>query len=200
MSITGEPERRAAEGRRRARRRARRAVRHGRHPRRARATATAPERASGSRSTSCPRCSPRWSTRPPPTPRRASSRARMGNAHPSIAPYELFRTARRRAGPRRRQRPPVRRALRRARSCPSSPRDPRFATNPARVEHREALRADLEAGLAARPAADWARQLAAAPRAGRRRQRRRRRLRTRRLTRPRPDRRDRCARTAQTCG
>ncbi len=37
---------------------------------------------------------------------------RMGNRHPSIAPYELLRLRRRRARPRRRQRPPVRRALR----------------------------------------------------------------------------------------
>ena len=39
--------------------------------------------------------------------------------------------------------------------------DPRFATNGARVAHRVALRADLVARLATRPAAEWARELTA---------------------------------------
>jgi crotonobetainyl-CoA:carnitine CoA-transferase CaiB-like acyl-CoA transferase len=40
--------------------------------------------------------------------------------------------------------------------------DERFATNDLRVANREALRAQLEAALAARPRADWAERLAAA--------------------------------------
>ena len=79
------------------------------------------------------RCSRRWSTRPAPTRSAGVVPDRMGNRHPSIAPYELLRDRRRRAGPRRRQRPSVRRAVRRARRCRSWPIDPRFATNTARV-------------------------------------------------------------------
>jgi crotonobetainyl-CoA:carnitine CoA-transferase CaiB-like acyl-CoA transferase len=38
--------------------------------------------------------------------------------------------------------------------------DPRFATNPSRVEHRDALAAELTAALAGRAADEWAAQLA----------------------------------------
>jgi crotonobetainyl-CoA:carnitine CoA-transferase CaiB-like acyl-CoA transferase len=86
--------------------------------------------------------------------------ARIGNSHPSIAPYELLATGdgdlvlavgndRQFAG-----------------LCEELGRfelteDARFATNPARVEHRDALRAELERALAAAPAAEWAERLSA---------------------------------------
>ena len=79
---------------------------------------------------------------------------RMGNAHPSIAPYELLRAAdgdlvvavgtdRQFA------------ALADAIGRPGLARDERFTTNAARVAHRAALRAELEAALARRPVAAW---------------------------------------------
>jgi crotonobetainyl-CoA:carnitine CoA-transferase CaiB-like acyl-CoA transferase len=80
---------------------------------------------------------------------------RMGNEHPSIAPYELLACADgdlvlcvgndRQFG-----------ALCSVIGVPDLAGDPRFATNAARVEHRGALRAALEQRLATRPAADWA--------------------------------------------
>jgi crotonobetainyl-CoA:carnitine CoA-transferase CaiB-like acyl-CoA transferase len=86
---------------------------------------------------------------------------RSGNRHPSIAPYETFAAADRDL------------ALAGgndaifARLCdvldrPDLAADARFATNEARVAHREALAAELEAAFAARPAADWAERLNAA--------------------------------------
>ncbi|MET0601162.1 MAG: CoA transferase [Baekduia sp.] len=79
---------------------------------------------------------------------------RMGNAHPSIAPYELFPTAdgdlvlavgndKQFA------------ALCEAVGTPELARDERFATNGARVAHRGALRDALVARLAGRDAAAW---------------------------------------------
>jgi crotonobetainyl-CoA:carnitine CoA-transferase CaiB-like acyl-CoA transferase len=81
--------------------------------------------------------------------------ARMGNEHPSIAPYELLPCAdgdlvlcvgndRQFA------------ALCAVVGAPELAGDARFATNAARVEHRSALQAALEQRLAKRPAADWA--------------------------------------------
>jgi crotonobetainyl-CoA:carnitine CoA-transferase CaiB-like acyl-CoA transferase len=83
----------------------------------------------------------------------------MGNRHPSITPYETLATA---------DRPLVVAVgndgqfarLCRALGLPELAADPRFATNRARVEHREALAATLEAALAARGAADWVAVLA----------------------------------------
>ena len=85
---------------------------------------------------------------------------RLGNAHPSISPYELLETAdgdlvlavgnERQFG-----------ALCEVIGAPELAGDPRYATNGARVENRVALRADLVGRLAARPAADWARELTA---------------------------------------
>jgi crotonobetainyl-CoA:carnitine CoA-transferase CaiB-like acyl-CoA transferase len=80
---------------------------------------------------------------------------RMGNEHPSIAPYELLPCAdgdlvlcvgndRQFA------------ALCSVVGAPELAGDARFATNAARVEHRTALRAALKQRLATRPAADWA--------------------------------------------
>jgi crotonobetainyl-CoA:carnitine CoA-transferase CaiB-like acyl-CoA transferase len=85
---------------------------------------------------------------------------RMGNGHPSIAPYELFAAAdgdlviavgtdRQFA------------ALCDAVGRPELAADARFATNDARVAHRAELREALEAVLAARPAGDWADALTA---------------------------------------
>ena len=86
---------------------------------------------------------------------------RMGNAHPSIAPYELLPTAdgelvlavgndKQFA------------ALCEAVGDPELARDERFATNGARVAHREALRAALIARLAGRDATAWVTALSAA--------------------------------------
>ncbi|HET6510199.1 MAG TPA: CoA transferase [Baekduia sp.] len=76
---------------------------------------------------------------------------RMGNAHPSIAPYELYPTGdgdlvlavgndKQFAA---------------LRGVVGLAEDPRFATNASRVEHRDALRDALIAALATRPAAEW---------------------------------------------
>jgi crotonobetainyl-CoA:carnitine CoA-transferase CaiB-like acyl-CoA transferase len=79
---------------------------------------------------------------------------RVGNAHPSIAPYEVLPTGEgdlvlavgndRQFG-----------ALCEVVGAPELATDERFATNGARVASREALRAALVALLAARGAADW---------------------------------------------
>ncbi|MBB5616877.1 CaiB/BaiF CoA transferase family protein [Microcella frigidaquae] len=84
----------------------------------------------------------------------------LGNRHPSIAPYETLRCrdgmlavavgndaqfA----------------ALCRELGSPELASDPRFATNPARVAHRDQLEAALEALLAADDAAAWAARLLA---------------------------------------
>jgi crotonobetainyl-CoA:carnitine CoA-transferase CaiB-like acyl-CoA transferase len=76
---------------------------------------------------------------------------RMGNAHPSIAPYELYPTGDGDlvlAVGNDRQFAALREVVGLA-------DDARFATNAARVEHREALRDALVAALAARSAAAW---------------------------------------------
>ncbi|HWJ43442.1 MAG TPA: CoA transferase [Solirubrobacterales bacterium] len=85
---------------------------------------------------------------------------RMGNRHPSIAPYELLRCREgeivlavgndRQFG-----------ALCEALGARELADDGRFATNPGRVEHREELKPLLEAALAARPAAEWVELLTA---------------------------------------
>jgi crotonobetainyl-CoA:carnitine CoA-transferase CaiB-like acyl-CoA transferase len=83
---------------------------------------------------------------------------RMGNLHPSIAPYALFQAEdgelaiavgndKQFA------------ALCGALGVPELEGDPRFATNPARVAHRDELRNLLERALAAHPAAEWATRL-----------------------------------------
>jgi crotonobetainyl-CoA:carnitine CoA-transferase CaiB-like acyl-CoA transferase len=86
--------------------------------------------------------------------------ARLGNRHPSISPYEVYATA---AGElvlavgNDRQFA----ALCETIGAPELPADPRFATNPARVENRDALGAELERRLATRPAAEWSAELLA---------------------------------------
>jgi crotonobetainyl-CoA:carnitine CoA-transferase CaiB-like acyl-CoA transferase len=83
---------------------------------------------------------------------------RMGNAHPSIAPYELYETGEGRlalaVGNDRQFE-----ALCELLGDSEAPGDPRFATNSARVANREQLRARLEQGLAATSAAAWAARL-----------------------------------------
>jgi crotonobetainyl-CoA:carnitine CoA-transferase CaiB-like acyl-CoA transferase len=79
---------------------------------------------------------------------------RMGNRHPSIAPYELLRCAEGEivlAVGNDRQFSELCKVL----DEPGLAADERFAANPARVAHREELRARLETALADRPAAEW---------------------------------------------
>ncbi|WP_214370083.1 CaiB/BaiF CoA transferase family protein [Pseudonocardia sp. H11422] len=86
---------------------------------------------------------------------------RMGNQHPSIAPYELLRCADGDlvlAVGNDRQFVALCAVLGR----PDLALDPRFATNTDRVGHRAELRTELERLLAARPAAAWAADLTAA--------------------------------------
>ena len=78
----------------------------------------------------------------------------MGNAHPSIAPYEVFATA---------DRPIVLAVgndrqfvkLVEALDMPGLAKDERYATNSARVAHRAALKADVETSLRGRSADEW---------------------------------------------
>jgi crotonobetainyl-CoA:carnitine CoA-transferase CaiB-like acyl-CoA transferase len=79
---------------------------------------------------------------------------RLGNRHPSIAPYELLRCGEGEivlAVGNDRQFGDLCAVL----EEPELAAAERFATNSARVENREDLRPRLEAALAARPAADW---------------------------------------------
>ena len=86
---------------------------------------------------------------------------RMGNAHPSISPYALYPTGdgdivlavgndRQFA------------ALCATLGDPGLAGDPRFATNPDRVAHRDELHEAIVGRLRARPAAEWADALTAA--------------------------------------
>jgi crotonobetainyl-CoA:carnitine CoA-transferase CaiB-like acyl-CoA transferase len=80
---------------------------------------------------------------------------RMGNEHPSIAPYAAFATG---AGEivlavgNDRQFQVLCEVL----GAPALATDPRYLTNPERVANRATLRPELEVLLATRPAADWA--------------------------------------------
>lgn len=84
----------------------------------------------------------------------------MGNAHPSIVPYEVFRAA---------DQPLVLavgndsqfRALCEVLDRPAWAADERFATNPQRVAHRAELVALLNEVLAQRPAEEWEARLTA---------------------------------------
>lgn len=83
---------------------------------------------------------------------------RMGNRHPSIAPYELFDTAEGElvlAVGTDRQFAELCAVL----GLPNLSADERFASNPVRVENREALRTGLGPALSTRPAAEWAAEL-----------------------------------------
>jgi crotonobetainyl-CoA:carnitine CoA-transferase CaiB-like acyl-CoA transferase len=82
------------------------------------------------------------------------SPARLGNAHPSIAPYELFRAADRElvvAVGNDRQFAAFAGVV----GHPELADVERFATNEARVRDRDALRSILDPLLASRTAADW---------------------------------------------
>ena len=87
--------------------------------------------------------------------------APLGSRHPSITPFETFRTADGRiviaAGNDR-----LFRRLCDVLGAPELASDPRFAGNAERTEHRDALKAALEAALARRGAAGWLRALEAA--------------------------------------
>lgn len=80
--------------------------------------------------------------------------ARLGNAHASIAPYELFHAADRdlviAVGNDRQFR-----TLMRLLGAPDLADDQRFVSNSARVAHRVALREVITVLLAVRPAAQW---------------------------------------------
>ncbi|MDL9980501.1 CaiB/BaiF CoA transferase family protein [Microbacterium sp. ASV49] len=86
---------------------------------------------------------------------------RLGNAHPSISPYAVYRAADRdlviAVGNDKQFA-----ALAAVIGVPALADDVRFLTNAARVAHRDALTVDLERALAGRPAAEWVDLFAAA--------------------------------------
>ena len=86
---------------------------------------------------------------------------RMGNAHPSIAPYETLLTS---DGPLAIAVGTDKQfdALVRVLGVPDLAADPRFRGNSQRVAHRDALKVLLEEQLGARSAAEWAQLLSAA--------------------------------------
>lgn len=79
---------------------------------------------------------------------------RMGNQHPSIAPYETLRCRSSLLAVGCGNDGQFRRLVE-ALEVPATADDPRFATNAARVEHRAELVSILEGALAAREAAEW---------------------------------------------
>jgi crotonobetainyl-CoA:carnitine CoA-transferase CaiB-like acyl-CoA transferase len=85
---------------------------------------------------------------------------RIGNAHPSIAPYELYSTAEGdlvlAVGNDKQFA-----ALCEALYAPELATDVRFATNADRVAHREELRQEIERRLTVRPVAAWTDRLSA---------------------------------------
>jgi crotonobetainyl-CoA:carnitine CoA-transferase CaiB-like acyl-CoA transferase len=86
---------------------------------------------------------------------------RMGNAHPSISPYELYATGDGDlvvAVGNERQFVALCEVL----GAPELRTDPRFGSNSDRVSNRAALKAELIARLAAAPAAEWAQRLTSA--------------------------------------
>lgn len=78
----------------------------------------------------------------------------MGNAHPSIAPYEVFDTADRALAMAVGNDGQFRHCVS-ALGLPELAADPRFATNPARVQRRVALRALLQERLLTQGADAW---------------------------------------------
>jgi crotonobetainyl-CoA:carnitine CoA-transferase CaiB-like acyl-CoA transferase len=86
---------------------------------------------------------------------------RLGNRHPTIAPYESFHASDGDfviAG----GNDEIWRRLCRVIGRPDLAEDPRFRTNKDRIEHYTALRSELERALKTRPRADWIRELTAA--------------------------------------
>ena len=84
-----------------------------------------------------------------------------GNAHPNIVPYEDFATAGGRLVVAAANDGLFKR-LCDALARPELATDPRYATNPARVENREELKVELERSLGARRADEWVAVLGAA--------------------------------------
>ena len=84
-----------------------------------------------------------------------------GNAHPNIVPYEDFATADGRLVLAAANDGLFRR-LCEALGRPELADDPRFATNPARVVHRDELKPELERSLAGRSADEWVEALGSA--------------------------------------
>ncbi|HEX3651716.1 MAG TPA: CoA transferase [Rhizomicrobium sp.] len=78
----------------------------------------------------------------------------LGTRHPSIAPFAAFKTKDEyiviAAG-----NDALFGRVARVLGHEEWPREPRFATNPARVHHLDALHAEMESALAARPAKEW---------------------------------------------
>ena len=79
---------------------------------------------------------------------------RMGTGHPSIVPYQMFQA---KDGP---MVVAVGNDGQFAKLCallgrPELPKDPRFLTNPLRVQHRDALIPQLEAAFAQKTAGEW---------------------------------------------
>ena len=185
MSITGAARRRAQQGRRRPRRRAHRAERARRASSSRCATATAP--ALGPARRGEPAAEPplrRSRTRRRRRSRPAAAPRRMGNAHPTIAPYAVFRAADRElviaVGNDKQFR-----ALAGVLGASGLADDARFATNADRVAHRDELHEVIEAALAAASAAHWVDDLTRGGRARRARERRGRGRRVRRVPRAR---------------
>lgn len=89
------------------------------------------------------------------------SPGRIGNRHPSIAPYESLRCADTHVAVACGNDQQFRR-LAATLGDPSLADDPRFSTNPARVAHRDDLVAALETLLSSRTAQSWADALGAA--------------------------------------
>lgn len=89
------------------------------------------------------------------------SPGRMGNAHPSIAPYETFVAADQQVALAVGTDGQFRR-LCEVIGAPEMADDERFANNPARVAHRVELRAAIDERLRAKPAAEWIDELTAA--------------------------------------
>jgi crotonobetainyl-CoA:carnitine CoA-transferase CaiB-like acyl-CoA transferase len=91
---------------------------------------------------------------------------RMGNAHPSIAPYQTLAAADRSIAVAVGNDGQFQRLVAvLAEDVPETPSlagDDRFATNPSRVRHAEALTIELESRMRTRPAAHWVDRLTAA--------------------------------------
>ena len=86
---------------------------------------------------------------------------RLGNRHPSIAPYESLRCADTALAVACGDDGQFRR-LAAAVGAPALADEPRFATNPERVRHCDDLTAELEARLAGATAQEWAQRLTSA--------------------------------------
>ena len=80
---------------------------------------------------------------------------RMGNAHPSVFPYEPLPDRRHRPDRDRRQRPPVRASCAPCSSIPEVAEDERFLHNADRTANRDELKPILAERLRTRKAAEW---------------------------------------------